>query len=34
MEILPKVVTTVTLTMATLLAQTVLPGSVEGAAKG
>jgi hypothetical protein len=33
MEILLKVGTTVTLMMGTLLAQTVLPGSVEGAAK-
>jgi hypothetical protein len=33
MEILLKVGTTVTLMMGTLLAQTALPGSVEGAAK-
>jgi len=34
MEILPKVGTMVMLMMGTLLAQMVLPGSVEGAAKG
>jgi hypothetical protein len=33
MEILPMVETTATLMMGTLLAQMVLPGSVEGAAK-